>query len=232
MGEACCLRCGMCNARRISWLAGMSTHREATKNRAGMVVALLAPIVLLAAGCSGGSPGPGVAGGGSSSASTSASQSALAFSQCMRSHGVPDFPDPSNGVIPKRSAQQLGVSTSTYEAASRACAHLAPNNRRLTRQQLMSAMGDFASCMRSHGVANWPYPDADSDGWPIFYLQNRIEAYSPQILARIRTCRDRVPADSAVRLPPGSPFPGGVRICPGERPNDWRNGDDCDSLPR
>jgi hypothetical protein len=40
----------------------------------------------------------------------STTQQAVAYSHCMRSHGVPRYPDPySDGQLPKVGAQQLGV---------------------------------------------------------------------------------------------------------------------------
>jgi hypothetical protein len=53
----------------------------------------------------------------------------VAYSACMRSHGVPNFPDPdSNGQILKGDAQRFGVSTSQLQAAQQACQPLYPNN--------------------------------------------------------------------------------------------------------
>ena len=52
----------------------------------------LAALALLAAACGGSpsSPGPG----GSSTAGGPADSQLLAFAHCVRSHGVPDWPDP------------------------------------------------------------------------------------------------------------------------------------------
>ena len=45
---------------------------------------------------------------------------AVAYSACMRSHNVPNFPDPNpSGVIPKLSTQQLGVSDAQFSRHSR-----------------------------------------------------------------------------------------------------------------
>ena len=42
----------------------------------------------------------------------------VAFSRCMRSNGVTNYPDPdSSGVIPKESSQQLGVTISKFQSA-------------------------------------------------------------------------------------------------------------------
>jgi hypothetical protein len=75
----------------------------------------------------GGSDSPGAVGCGSPG--NSALASAVAYSACMRSHGVPNYPDPgSDGNLPKGNAQAFGVSNSQYQAAERACRHLLPNS--------------------------------------------------------------------------------------------------------
>src|SRR6202021_1730573 len=91
--------------------------------------AAMAALVLLAA-C-GGSPantgGTANTGSSSNTGSSAHSPSAVAFSHCMRSHGLPDYPDPSgSGTLPKTSAQLLGVSSSVFDAAQRACQQLLP----------------------------------------------------------------------------------------------------------
>ncbi len=65
---------------------------------------------------------------GSSASDGSMTASPLAYSQCMRSNRVPNFPDPgSDGQLPKTSAQQLGVSSSQFTSARRACQPLLPD---------------------------------------------------------------------------------------------------------
>ncbi len=87
----------------------MAPHHGETARHGGVFAALLATIALLAAACSG-SPGSHVAQPGST---TTQSNGALAFSQCMRSYGVPNWPAPTAAEgSPKETAQQLGVSSS------------------------------------------------------------------------------------------------------------------------
>lgn len=134
------------------------------------------------------SPASTGSGGPSDAAGASGTPSAVAYSHCMRSHGVPSFPDPSgNGQVPKASPQQLGVSSSQLQAAQTACEHLYPSSGGsggvLTKdtisqceetgncpqalvQQTMTALRAYARCMRSHGVPNWPDPTIDSEGRP------------------------------------------------------------------
>jgi hypothetical protein len=172
-------------------------------------------VALLVTACSG-SNAPGVAIVGSPSAGSSSPTSPLAFSQCMRSHGVPKFPDPSsNGTIPKGAAQQFGIGDTQYQAAQNACARLLPNNGGVSPaeiQQAMSGMRRFAQCMRSHGVSNWPDPTTDRAGYPIFYLQGELDMNAPQIMTGIHACQHLVPVTSV------GGGPAGVPMCPGDRP--------------
>ncbi len=152
-------------------------------------------LVLPAAACSG-SPGSHVAQLGTTATQSSTNAQAasarhnggLAFSRCMRSHGVPQFPDPdSSGAIPKVSVQQLGVSSSQFQAAQSACASLLqPSNTQV--QQTLIGMLDFARCMRSHGVHSWPDPTTDSDGQAAFDLHGRINPDTPQMDTKSGRC--------------------------------------------
>jgi len=128
---------------------------------------------------------------------------ALAFSRCMRRHGVPNFPDPtSSGAIPKVSQQELG--TPRFRAAERACQHLLPagSNDMFPPgevQQLLIGMLRFSHCMRSHGVPNWPDPTTDSAGRPEFPLAevpgtNRNYWHQPRINHVIDECQHLLPS--------------------------------------
>jgi hypothetical protein len=159
------------------------------------VAALLTTVgfAWLAAGC-GGSSGSHVAqlrtttqsSSTSSSATSAASAQAqrVAFSGCMRSRGVPNYPDPdSSGQLPKGGAEQFGVSSSRYQAAQHACQQLLPTGGSLHQQeyqcmqnsdcpsalvqQMLGADRKLARCMRSHGVPNFPDPTTDAHG-PVF----------------------------------------------------------------
>ncbi len=107
-----------------------------------------------------------IAGCGSSSKPNSAGKSAssgppagVSYADCMRSHGVPDFPDP--GSAGKRG---FGVQlvTSSFQAAQRTCVRLLPGagpggsgppSAALEKQMLA-----VAECMRAHRVSGFPDP--------------------------------------------------------------------------
>jgi len=142
--------------------------------------------------------------GGSSSSSGPASASLLSFSQCMRSHGVPDFPDPEpSGDAKFPSARQLGVSDSQYHTSENACQQLLPAGANdvfppAEVQQLLIGMRGFSQCVRSRGEPNWPDPTVDSQGRPLFPLGSRgisrDQYHSSQVQASISQCQHLLPA--------------------------------------
>lgn len=145
---------------------GMRQPRRPWPATAGSAATIIATagLILLLVAC--GSPSSTGSGGssnvGRSTNTPSANSHPLVFSRCMRAHGVPTFPDPSsNGQIPKKTLQQLGVSSSQFQAARSACRSLLPTGGQPTQaelQQSWSDMAHFARCMRSRGVPNWPDP--------------------------------------------------------------------------
>ena len=128
-------------------------------HRWGVLAVIAAGAALAAAACGGGSP-PVVAG-------QTAYQKALAYSQCMRAHGVPNFPDPQpngNILIGVKPGQPNGALMSS---ASRACQHMLPKARPMTaaqQRQVTAQALKFVACMRSHGLPNMPDPVVNSNG--------------------------------------------------------------------
>jgi hypothetical protein len=107
-------------------------------------------LALAAAGC-GGSSGAKVAQVGTTSAAKSATPAR--FSACMRSHGVPSFPDPgADGTIHVPSTIDDG--SPIVRAAHRACHSLAPSEDSFTGQGrvlgLLAAIGPLAYSARTH----------------------------------------------------------------------------------
>jgi hypothetical protein len=161
-------------------------------------VVVLATFSLLAAGCGGGGS-PGVANDASSTtaATTTTSQNGLlAFSQCMRSNGTPNFPDPQHyvGGNVKLTIHQLGASSPHFQAALSACDHLlpsGPNGSQETTQQLRTQLADelsFARCMRSHGLARFPDPTAQGQLSVEMVQAQGIDVHSPAVLHVVQAC--------------------------------------------
>jgi subtilase family serine protease len=99
-------------------MSGMAGSYRGPRRAAALAVA--AAVAALAA-C-GGSPSPSSSGGGSASARTATYRAVLAYAQCMQTHGVPDFPDPSaSGAI---SISGQPPANSPAGRANDACKHL------------------------------------------------------------------------------------------------------------
>ncbi len=165
--------------------------------RAAVAVVATAALALLASAC-GGSPSSTGLGGSPNASGSAIPASAVAYSQCMRSHGVPKFPDPpTNGQVPKTSAQLLGVSSSELQAAQTTCQHLYPNGSagvlnkgsigqceetgdcpQALVQSAMTALRAYARCVRAHGLPTWPDPTIDSEGRPGFNLLH-VQGFDP-----------------------------------------------------
>jgi len=170
--------------------------------RVAAVITVMAAAALLAAACSGSPSSTGS--GGSPNAGGSATSQLVAYTQCMRSHGVPDYPGPdSSGQMPKiTSGQQVGVSDSRLTAAQGACQDLWPYQAPTQAQQRQQLTDDvkFAQCMRSHGVPNFPDPTS-SDGRVEFVIsvsRDGFDPHSPQIIAKAHECQYVLPAGTGL----------------------------------
>lgn len=161
-------------------------------------LALVSAVVLLAAGC----------GGGSTPGAASASRRALAFSRCMRAHGVPRFPDPGpDGTIAKPALEQTGAGAVATGRAVTACHSLLPNGGEAPTaaglQQSWTDFRAFARCMRGHGVAGWPDPTRypQHPERPTFDLQAAgIDPASPRIRADADACLPLLHGENPQRL--------------------------------
>jgi hypothetical protein len=129
-------------------------------------VALIAMVALISA-C--GSKAPAATGTGTPGANKAATklEQAVKFSQCMRSNGVSNFPDPSaSGQLTIDAiANGSGVDTNTpaFQQALSACKDLEPpgftGTERSAQQQ--EAGLKFAQCIRANGVPDFPDPTPD-----------------------------------------------------------------------
>jgi hypothetical protein len=116
----------------------------------------------------------------------------------MRSHGVPDFPDPNpNGAIAiTKVARQINLASSQVRSASQACRHLLPNGGVLNpnqQQKALNALLKFARCMRSHHVPNFPDPTLVNGNVTLNVQGTGISMSSPQVATAASTCRSQLP---------------------------------------
>jgi hypothetical protein len=158
----------------------------------------IAAFALLTAGCGGGGGSPNVANVATSTTgatTTAATQSGLlAFSQCMRSNGAPNFPDPQRlvGGNVKLTIHQLGTGSPRIQTALSACNHLLPSRGgQETAQQTRTQLADelsFARCMRSHGVSRFPDPTAQGELSVEMVQAQGIDVHSAAVLRVVQAC--------------------------------------------
>jgi len=147
---------------------GPVTNRRRPRNGRGRLSACGAVVIaLLSAGLL-----AGCGGNGQHAVSPSKVMSgALAYANCMRSHGVPDFPDPNgqgefqlhtifeNGHVTQ--GEDLVPSSPAFQAGERACGSFGSAGRQVTKAQEQQAFQQAlkaAVCMRANGVPNYPDP--------------------------------------------------------------------------
>lgn len=191
-----------------------------------LIAAAILALILLAAVACGGGPSPAGSGGSPAAGGSAAAQSAVGYSRCMRSKGVPNYPDPpSGGQVPKADPQRLGVSSAQLQTAQRSCQHLYPGNGgalgaslrqceetgncpQSVVHRVMNSMLAFSRCMRAHRLLNWPDPTVDSEGRPGFNLVplHGTDWNSPQVQNKIYRCEHLMPAGGGVpAIYPGGP---------------------------
>ncbi len=145
------------------------------------LIVLLGAFILLT-GCSS-SPG-------NQTVPVAGQEQALKYAQCMRAHGVPDFPDPDpNGQFRGVGHEQQG--NPKFSAAQQACRALAPGgeHENFGDPAFVSQARQFSQCMRAHGLPDFPDPDA----------QGRLRGTGheqqgdPRYRAAFEACRSKLP---------------------------------------
>ena len=158
--------------------------RPATWRTTAAMIATAA-LAVLAAGC-GGSPSSAGSAGSPAAGGSADPTSAVAYSHCVRGHGVPNYPDPdSNGKFHILPEGPQGT------AADHACHHLlsagaAPMSQSQV-QHALSQLLKYARCMRAHGVPNFADPQA-TNGMISVGAQG-MDVHSPQFQAANRACQ-------------------------------------------
>jgi hypothetical protein len=177
--------------------------------RRAAALAVVAAIAVLATACSSSPP---------SSASAPTYAQVLALAQCMRGHGVPNFPDPdasgdyslaSNGSL-KGSGGSVDINSSQAQAAYGDCRHLLPGGPSISQLEqaeqqeqqqqarMLPLLLKYSECMRSHGVPNFPSP-----GQSTFGPGGPPSPKSPQYLAAARACQHELPPGAKVSISTG-----------------------------
>ncbi len=125
-----------------------------TNARAGFTVVLTTVSCAAALAACGGSSHNSTNGGSKGNAG-------VAFSDCMRSHGVPSFPDPSGGGgIQISAGSGINPQSPAFQSAQNACMKLlpGPSSRGQASESRKLQLLTLAQCMRRHGLTTFPDP--------------------------------------------------------------------------
>jgi hypothetical protein len=185
-----------------------------------LILIALASLAVTAAGCGSKPTSSGVAQlPSATTTSTATSQTAASltgkskadsmyrYSACMRSHGVPNFPDPqpSGGglVLAINSGSGLNPNAPQFKTAQKSCEKLLPNGGKPDPASIAkdrAKMLKFSACMRSHGLADFPDPTVSEGGVQLSLGDKRssgLNPNSPVFQAAQKACQSLMPG------PPG-----------------------------
>ena len=124
---------------------------------------------------------------------------AVKFSDCMRSHGVPNFPDPNPGGFSFPTIPGITQSPA-FRSGQQACERFVPSPAtsqggftpaQVARMQAQALA--LANCLRAHGVTNFPDPRFTSEPGgnllPAFSSSTcRLNLSSPAFVAAVKVC--------------------------------------------
>ena len=177
--------------------------------RAGALAAVAA-VAVLAAACGGSAP---------PTQSAPTYVQVLALAKCMRSHGVPNFPDPdasggysltANGSLTGAGGSSVDINSSQAQAAYGDCRHLLPGGPSISQLEqdeqqeqqqqakMLPVLLKYVHCMRSHDVPNFPAP-----GQSKFGSGGPPNVSSPQYLAAASACQHLLPRGDKVSISTG-----------------------------
>jgi hypothetical protein len=170
---------------------GRDRRGQSRLHRVRVLAAAVAGIALLVAACGG-------SGGGSpAAAGSTAYQKALAYAQCLRSHGEPGWPDPnSQGNFRITGANHVQQGSPQFASANKACEHLLPDGGQETaaqQQQALSQALKFVACMRSHGIPDFPDPTVQDGQVNVTLGASGFARNSPQLQSARQACRSLGP---------------------------------------
>ncbi|HWF22448.1 MAG TPA: hypothetical protein VG226_09905 [Acidimicrobiales bacterium] len=132
----------------------------------------------------------------SGASGTNKAAGALAFSQCMRAHGVTDFPDPGSGgriSIQGGPGSDLDPNNPTMQAAQQACQALQPKPSAAQQHQMEQAALKYSQCMRAHGIKDFPDPSSSGELQLHAGPGSDLDPNSPTFQAAQNACQHFLP---------------------------------------
>jgi hypothetical protein len=177
------------------------------RGKAATLTAILGLAALLLAACSGSSRSagsdPASSGGNSSPAGGSASSGngglTVAFSQCMRDHGITNFPDPNgSGSISgsgNASGNPINPMSPQFQAAQQACQKYlqggSTGSPASQAQEINQAL-KVTACMRSHGYPGFPDPTISNGNIAFNGTSLGSVSRTPTFQSQLQKCQSSV----------------------------------------
>jgi hypothetical protein len=192
----------------------MNTRANADSTQTPWLLAVggLALSAVMLAACSSGTASPPVAHLAVSSAAVTSPNDALhVVGECLRAHGLANFPDPAvatdgpaagQAILDKSALKadppDVASQAITACAAEMANAHIfsGQGSSGMTQQELQGRLA-LARCIRAHGVPNFPDPNPTTGE---VTAPPGLSKTSPSILAAIKACPSQA---QAAGLSPG-----------------------------
>jgi hypothetical protein len=193
--------------------AAMNEKSENNLGRRASALAAAAAVAVLAAACGSSAPAP---------ASAPTYAQVLALAQCMRGHGLPDFPDPSasgsyslqpDGSLEGAGGSSVDINSTQARAAYADCRRLLPGGPSVSQLEqieqqeqqeqarMLPEVLKWEQCVRGHGVPDFSIPlggqstpAAGKGAGPGF------NPGSPQFQAALRTCQHLLPPGAKVSV--------------------------------
>ena len=154
-------------------------------------VVAIAAVSLLAAGCGSSNSSTSSDASGSGAPQTQAqvqqeNAELVRFADCIRSHGVSNFPDPTDPHAFKQASPAFG-------SAMTACQHLLPNRGQHSQPTPPSpaqtaALLAFARCLRGHGFPHFPDPSSSGQITHEMLASAGISLHQPAVVQAADTC--------------------------------------------
>ncbi len=166
-------------------------------------------LALTVAACANGSKSPTVASLGMGPATTASQVGAsssgggtplaqgVAYAQCMRSHGVPNWPDPVATPSGGYGFRTTGVDpqSAAFQGAVQACKSLSPQwwsgGQQLSPAE-QQAWLTWAKCIRANGVPSFADPTFSGGG--AVRISGAGGSTSPQLQSAMDTCKSHMPS--------------------------------------
>jgi hypothetical protein len=111
----------------------------------------------------------------------------------MRTHGLPNFPDPNaqGDFLFSEGPHGNGVDPNSpqFISANKSCEHLEPNGGVQTAADQREALDiglKVSACMRKHGVPNFPDPNGQGD---LRFGGSQLGVSSEQVNAAMKACQ-------------------------------------------